>query len=182
MTSSPRLLLAIGLALTLAACGDDPAEVGLGAACGGRTSATCGPDLYCDFPGNTCGAADEPGRCMPRPASCPTLFVPELTCGCDRRVYPSACDAALAGTDLNQGAACPLGRGSFACGYRQCSLVNQYCRRDPSDVAGTPDGFSCPGLPSCPGGASCACLAGDPCGARCEGDAAAGLTLTCPGG
>jgi hypothetical protein len=72
-------LLALG-----AACGDDaPAEQGSGATCGGRGSPGCAADEYCDFSNNRCGADDTTGRCVPRPASCPTLLIPERTCGCD---------------------------------------------------------------------------------------------------
>lgn len=138
--------------------------------------------MYCDYSSNNCGATDETGRCMPRPESCPPLLVPERTCGCDGNVYSSPCEVALAGADLDQSGACRLDPGAFGCGYRQCKLTTQYCVRTPSDVAGTGDDHSCARMPSCPGGESCACLAGQACGSQCAGDAAAGLTLTCPGG
>lgn len=176
-------ILALGLG---AACGGDEAggpDGGAGAACGGRGHPACPADQYCDFPDNRCGVADAAGRCTPRPTFCPSLLVPELTCGCDRTVYSSACDATLAGADLDESGACDLTPGTFACGYRQCSGSNEFCQRAGSDVGGEPDGFACRALPAgCQGTASCGCLAGEPCGDRCTGDAASGVTLTCLGG
>ncbi len=179
-----KLLVAIAILLAASCDGSSGgADGGVGAACGGRAGAACAADQYCDFGNNRCGSDDAPGRCMPRPASCPALLVPERTCGCDLRVYPSACDATLAGADLNEAGTCRLDPGAFACGYRQCSLTNQLCARTGSDVGGEPDAFTCRGLPSaCGASPSCACVAGEPCGDRCAGDAASGLTLTCLGG
>ncbi len=183
-----KLLLAIAISLACVAACDGSSSAapdggGAGAACGGRAGATCAADHYCDFGNNRCGTDDAPGRCVPRPTFCPTLLVPEPTCGCDGRVYSSPCDATFGGADLDQSGACPLGQDTFVCGYRQCKLRNQICQRDTSDVGGEPDAFSCRGLPaSCGPSPTCACLAGEPCGNQCTGDAASGFTLTCPGG
>ncbi len=184
-----KLLLAIAISLAcVAACdgGDGtvgPTDGAVGAACGGRAGATCAADQYCDFGNNRCGSDDGPGRCMPRPTFCPTLLVPERTCGCDGRVYSSACDVTFAGSDLDETGACTLDQDAFVCGYRQCKRRSELCQRAASDVGGEPDGFTCRGLPaSCGTSPSCACLAGEPCGDRCDGDAATGFTLTCPGG
>lgn len=178
----PLLAIAILLAVIAACGGEDTAgaDAAPDGACGGRNGVACPADQYCDFANNRCGEDDAGGRCMPRPASCPALLVPEPTCGCDLRVYSSACDATLAGADLNESGRCELAAGAFVCGYRQCSQMNEYCRRDGSDVAGEPDGFSCRGLPG--GCRECACLSGEPCGDQCSGDGADGLTLTCRGG
>lgn len=179
-----RALALAFLCVLAAACADDgggPGGVGgTGAACGGRSGVVCAADLYCDFSDNGCGANDATGTCAKRPDSCPALLVPERTCGCDRRVYSSACEAEAAGADLDQSGACALDQGAFACGYRQCSLMNQLCRRSISDIGDEPDAFTCNGLPS--GCRSCSCLGGQPCGAQCDGDGTSGLTLTCPGG
>jgi hypothetical protein len=179
-----KALLAIAiLCATAAACGDGSGGTGdaaPGAICGGRGNAACPAGQYCDFANNRCGANDAPGRCVARPTSCPQLFVPELTCGCDQVVYSSACEANLSGTDLNEGGTCPVGSGEFGCGYRHCRRSSEFCRRDGSDVAGVPDDFTCRGLPS--GCTSCSCLAGEPCGSSCTGSGATGMTLTCPGG
>jgi len=181
-------LLAIPLAFALAfaaACsdggGDDTGVTG--DACGGRTGVTCAAGEYCDFTSNRCGTDDATGVCRPRPTSCPALLVPERTCGCDQQVYGSPCEAMLSGTDLNAGATCPLETGAFACGFRQCKKAGEYCQREASDIAGTPDDYKCNGVPlSCGGTASCSCLSGQACGAQCSGDAASGVTLICPGG
>ena len=180
-----RHLLAIVIAIAstgAAACDDAPGTAGLGEPCGGRGGAACGPDQYCDFGRNRCGADDMPGRCAARPATCPALLVPERTCACDGKVYSSACEAQLAGADLDQSGTCPLDPGAFACGYRQCKRTNQYCQRAVSDIGDEGDAFACLGLPAgCGTTPSCSCLAGQTCADRCTGDAN-GLTLTCPGG
>jgi hypothetical protein len=179
----PSLALALTLLAALAAGCGGTEEAVPGGACGGRGGAACPADQYCDFGGNRCGADDMPGTCRPRPASCPVLLVPERVCGCDGAVHPSLCDANLAGADANAAGTCTLEPGAFACGYRQCTRSSQYCVRSTSDVGGEPDAFTCSGLPAgCSGTASCACLAGQPCGNLCSGDAASGVTLTCPGG
>ena len=178
----PLLALAILLAAVAACDGTDPG-IGVDGACGGRGGATCPADQYCDFGNNRCGGDDVTGRCMPRPASCPTLLIPERTCGCDGRVYSSPCDATFAGVDLNESGTCQIDSSAFVCGYRQCSLTTEHCVRTGSDVGGEADAFTCRALPAgCRTAPSCGCLAGEPCGDRCTGDAAAGLMLTCPGG
>ena len=177
------LILALLCAAALGAgCGGTD-EALAGGACGGRGGDTCPADQFCDFGKNRCGADDVPGVCMPRPTSCPVLLVPERTCGCDGVVHPSACDTNLAGADVNAAGTCTLDAGTIACGYRQCNRGSQYCARSTSDVGSEPDAFTCLALPAgCGGTASCACLAGQPCGAQCSGDATSGVTLTCPGG
>jgi hypothetical protein len=180
----PLLVLAILLAAA-AAC-DGSAGVnpdGGGGACGSRGGTACPADQYCDFAGNRCGSDDVIGRCVPRPALCPRLLIPELTCGCDGRVYSSPCDATFAGVDLNESGACQIDAGAFVCGYRQCTRTTELCQRTGSDIAGEASTFTCRGLPAgCGTAPSCGCLAGEPCGDQCTGTAATGLTLTCPGG
>ena len=187
-----KLLLAVATLAALAALGaagcggesvssGDDADMG-GGPCGGRSGAKCSASQYCDYGNNRCGADDTTGVCRPRPDSCPTLLIPERTCGCDGVVYPSLCDVMLAGSDLNGAGTCQVDPGAFVCGYRQCTRATQYCERTASAFAQLPDDFACRGLPSgCGGTPSCACLAGQPCGDRCAGDAAAGVTLTCAG-
>lgn len=162
--------------------GEDGGGSGSGKLCGGFGGGLCGPDEFCDFARNGCGAADEAGTCQPRPFGCPdTVFEP--TCGCDGTVYGSACDAAAAGTDVNANGTCKLEPGAFACGFTQCNLMTEYCQRAASDIGNEPDSFRCMPLPACPSQfPTCSCLANEPCGFQCAGDAATGLTLTCPGG
>ena len=200
----PRIVLAcaLGIGLALAAgCGDGDEHLGIDATvidaatsidaepdaatrqCGGFAGMTCTASEYCDYDRNSCGATDEQGTCVTRPTDCPDLLVAVPTCGCDNVVYGSECDAYAAGADLNAFGSCPVAAGSFACGYTQCNVHSQYCRRDVSDIGNEPDTYSCQTVPACPSQfPTCACLAAEPCGAMCSGAGVTGLTLTCPGG
>ena len=153
-----------------------------GQRCGPEIDLGCPANQFCDYERNGCGATDEFGYCRDRPTGCPDpIFVP--TCGCDRVVYGSDCEAYLAGTDLNAYGTCPTEAGMFACGYTQCSLDSQYCRRTATDIPTEPDLYECIALPACPTQwPSCACLATEPCGDTCTGLGPTGLTVTCPGG
>ncbi len=154
---------------------------GTGADCGGIGGLTCADTHYCEYAENTCGSSDELGTCQPRPAGPCTATEP--VCGCDGAVHDSDCDAQLAGVDVNDAGGCTAPADTFACGHGFCSLAADYCERQLSDVGGTPDSFSCQTLPGpCGATPDCACLAAEPCGASCAGDATVGLTLTCPGG
>jgi hypothetical protein len=182
------------LILCLTACGDNghlstdatpltpDAEIdaSTGTTCGGFANAQCGPSEFCDFANNGCGDADEVGTCQPRPTTCPDTagIAARPTCGCDKTVYGGECDANAAGVDLDAHGNCPVPQGSFACGYTQCSLQNQYCKREVHARGG--DTFSCVPLPGCPSQfPNCACLANEPCGSVCTGNGPTGLTLTC---
>ncbi|HMI90900.1 MAG TPA: DUF6748 domain-containing protein [Polyangiales bacterium] len=70
-----------------------------GALCGSRGLPPCADGDYCDFPADSqCGAADEPGVCLPRPEACILIYDP--VCGCDGLTHGSGCQAASAGTDV----------------------------------------------------------------------------------
>jgi hypothetical protein len=176
-----------GFGLGLGACGGDARTPGgpdaagpggPGVTCGGFARLPCAASEYCDFPDNNCGVADQSGTCKPRPETCP-LVAGRPTCGCDLKVYAGECPLYRAGTDLNASGGCDVMPGWFACGYTQCNLQTQYCLHDPITKTGAT--FSCVEIPRCASQpASCACLAGERCGNACTGDAAAGLTLTCP--
>jgi hypothetical protein len=160
-----------------------PGDGGSGALCGGFGGMVCPPTEFCDFPDNSCGATDQVGACRPRPTGCPDNFDP--VCGCDRVVHPNSCDAAAAGADLDGFGSCPLPPDTFKCGFKQSSLSAELCQVSKSDIGGEPDGFACQGLPTCGGQPSCSCLQAQqvPCADfACQGDAAQGLTVTCPGG
>ena len=163
--------------------GDGPtADSPSGGACGGFAGGQCATDQYCDYPRNTCGQGDEPGVCRPKPTGCPDPIF-EATCACDLRVYGQPCEAYMAGFDLNQFGGCPVPTDSFECGFEQCNRRTEYCQHVVSDVGSEPDEFQCMPIPACPTmPASCACLASEPCGSMCSGNAQVGLTLTCPGG
>src|SRR5437667_12782719 len=67
------------------------------AVCGGITGATCAALDWCDFPGDTCGVADQQGHCKSRdPTGCDNQTA---VCGCDGKSYRSECAAHLWGTD-----------------------------------------------------------------------------------
>lgn len=144
--------------------------------CGGFGGGACFPNEFCDFPTNTCGATDEQGTCVTRPAGCPDIVgVP--TCGCDGMVRSGTCDTNAAGTDVNANGTCKVAAGTFACGFLQCNVTSQYCEHQ----SGTfPDQFACKTLPGCPSQfPTCSCLAAEPCSSQCTGSGATGLTLTC---
>jgi len=161
---------------------DAPNDEG-GAACGGIVSIPCADDEYCDYVANNCGIADGAGRCKRRPDACPlnasdsAALIAEPTCACDGKVYSSECAAYAEGQDVNANGSCQFPKGQFACGYKACNLASQYCQHALKPESS--DEYDCMPLPACTGGASCECVADQPCGSECTGDAASGLTLTC---
>ena len=160
---------------------DASPDAPIGAVCGGKSGTTCSATQYCDFPDNGCGFADGTGVCVDRPTACPDPIF-QATCACDGTVYGSACDAYLAGADLNEYGTCPLADGAFACGYLQCDKLGQYCQHTVPGVPDAEDSWECVTMPACPTQwPTCGCLAGEPCGSDCTGDFNTGLTLTCNG-
>jgi hypothetical protein len=163
----------------------DGASGGSGALCGGLLPRPCSATEYCDYPDNSCGLDDQAGTCKPRPQVCPLSAsgAPAIaampTCACDGKIYGGQCEASRAGVDLNANGACDVPAGEFACGYAQCFIGTQYCRRQPHTTG--PDTFNCAALPAaCSGNQGCACLQSQPCGTACTGTGTAGMTLTCP--
>lgn len=155
--------------------------VGGGALCGGFAGMECAANEYCDHPNNTCGAADEAGICRPRPQACDTVYSP--ACACDGKVYGNACEAQIAGVDVNDSGGCVAPMGKFGCGSSFCEIGVNYCRRTTSDVGGEPSSFVCVSLPPlCGNPASCACLAKESCGSMCAATNDGGFIVTCPGG
>jgi hypothetical protein len=153
-----------------------------GAMCGGLGNIQCCPTEFCDFPDDTCGAADGGGTCKPRTTTCPEIFSP--TCACDGKVYGNPCEANAAGADVNDNGNCPAPMGKFGCGSSFCDTGISYCRRLTSDVGGEPSSFECKTLPpSCGLPASCGCLSGETCGQQCSPTSdGKGLIVTCLGG
>lgn len=161
------------------------AGAGGGTVCGGFSGMMCAANEYCDYPDDICGAVDGQGVCKPRPQGCPENYFP--TCACDGMVYGNECDAASAGSDIsNLGGCMPPMANQFGCGHFFCDSATEYCVKTNSDVANTPDSYSCAPLPAACAGMppSCMCI-GDPCGAPIAGTCAAagsGFMVTCPGG
>lgn len=175
------------LGMCLAGCGGDSSssspgpdsgtssDGGTGVACGGLAGAPCANDEYCDFANNTCGIADESGTCRKRPDACPAI-VGQPVCGCDGKVHSGACETYMDGLDINANG-CTVPKEDFACGYAVCDLDTQYCLHDAKN-ADAP--YRCVALPAaCATSEACSCLAAEPCGNACTGDAATGLRLTC---
>jgi hypothetical protein len=164
--------------------GSGPGGGGAGAAvsCGARLGDTCAANQFCDFPDDKCGATDRTGTCRPIPQECPLLYQP--TCGCDGKLHGNECETGFARTDVST-LECPAPPDLFSCGPRFCSKGREYCRKDPSDVASEPDGYSCLALPtSCTSNPppTCACLQGDASFPLCTADAEGNLTVVYPGG
>ena len=148
---------------------------------GCRDNSHCKKSDYCRIDGACKVTGAKLGRCEPRPRGCDLLYAP--VCVCDGTVADNECAGQAGGQDLNAANGCTPPADYFSCGTMFCLLASQYCRHEVSDVGGVPDGFSCHSLPGgCGGAPSCSCVAGEPCGDICAGDAQAGLTLTCPGG
>ncbi len=151
------------------------------AACGGLQGLTCEAGAYCDFEPNGCGGDDDMGICKPSPEGCDLNYQP--VCGCDGQVHGNECGAYSAGVDINMWGSCTPPQAMFSCGPWFCDLPYSYCEVQISDVVGVGNTYSCkPLLKDCKPTPSCECLASEPCGFQCKGNATEGLTLTCPGG
>lgn len=136
----------------------------------------CAAGQYCHFDDTSCGAGVA-GKCKPRPTSCPATDAP--VCGCDGKIYPNECGAALAGVAL--GTSCTIPADRTLCGPRLCKLGAEYCQV--TVQSGLPhDVFDCMPTPAgCGSMPDCACLASEPCGSKCsDGSKPGWVKLSCP--
>jgi hypothetical protein len=171
----PKRLAAVGWALAIlgvVACRHSSVTT-TGEAGGAPTpcaaSSACEPDAYCAFEPRLCGKGKRPGTCRPRPQDCSEPNSP--VCGCDGKVYESACAAYRAGIDLDANGHCRERVPDWiACGPRFCDARTTYCEIILSDVFELPTTYACRALPpACmaDGSAapSCTCF---PSGTRCS--------------
>jgi Cellulose binding domain/Kazal-type serine protease inhibitor domain len=72
--------------------------------CGGIAGLTCRTGEYCAIAAGSCQIADAAGVCTARGGVCPMDVVP--VCGCDGNTYTNACQAALAGVNVDHSGEC----------------------------------------------------------------------------
>ena len=113
-----------------------------GQVCGTRGAKPCSDKEYCAFPPDAqCGAADQPGKCTPRPQAC-TLQFAEV-CGCDGVTYGNDCEAASSGTSVAYSGKCKdggTGSGKTCGGIAGLSCPSgEYCNYAPDAQCGAAD-------------------------------------------
>jgi len=121
------------------------------------TEPTCSVDEFCSFmdtAGNVCGVAEQPGHCLPRPATCRDMPTKPV-CGCDGTTYANTCEARLARVGVAYQTPCqtcgrphdePCGAHRFcqlAPGGATCMWRPSHCDPIAAPVCGT-DGTTYP--------------------------------------
>jgi len=70
------------------------------ATCGGIAGKKCSAsNEYCAVAPGKCQVADVAGTCEKKPELCPAIVLP--VCGCDKKTYNNACEAARAGISVD---------------------------------------------------------------------------------
>jgi hypothetical protein len=125
-----------------------------------HANADCPADDACVFTPGLCGKGKRSGACLPRPAVCTEMYEP--VCGCDGKVYESACAARIAGVDVSVTGGCKEKiAGWAACGGHYCDVRTSYCEIFLSDVPEPPTDSFCRALPP-------SCLPGDGAARGCD--------------
>lgn len=120
-----------------AGTGDD---AGADVSCGSRGLPPCASDEYCDFPESaSCGDADAPGTCEPRPEVCTDQYDP--VCGCNGVTYGNSCEAAAAGVSMRYEGECePVASGDTCGGLLGLPCPGgEYCNFEPEALCGAAD-------------------------------------------
>lgn len=95
-----------------------------GEICGGFAGIGCPDGFYCNYAaGDGCEIADGTGICKEQPSACTKEYLP--VCGCDRKTYGNACEAAAVGVSVAKEGAC---EGGGLCGDVAC-LDTEFCSR-----------------------------------------------------
>ena len=130
------------------------------------SNADCPEAWYCDWSAaEMCGEGGSPGRCEPRPTSCPDTVA--TVCGCDGEDHRNPCVARRAGTAVASDGACP--RGASCTAAAPC--VDGACE------GGGPAGCEVTATWSCREGIACTDDAVEYCG--CD-DRTFTASSTCP--
>lgn len=98
--------------------------------CDGFAGIPCDPNEFCLHPIGTCDVSDQQGVCVPVPNACPDIYLP--VCGCDGLTYGNACDAIMAGVQIDHEGEC-----AQVCG----GIIGIPC--DPGEFCKTPIGACC---------------------------------------